>query len=104
MGPLLRGEFPDGNLEPQVQEDYKAFANGVMQKFQGIAAYSMSAQNVADKIWEAATDGKDQLRYFVGPKDAGLALKFRLMGGAEGDFDPEGIDAKYMRGMKAIFE
>ena len=45
------------------------------------ASYSTSEQ-IAEVVWEAATDGKDQIRYVAG-EDAKALFAQRLAAGAE---------------------
>lgn len=58
-------------------DDYGAFAERTQQAFEGMAAQrSIGASQVAEKIFQAATDGTDNLRYLIGDDPRGF-LKAR---------------------------
>jgi short-subunit dehydrogenase len=106
--------FQDGwaskapGISETAQADYRAYFDRSMKMFEGMNSLSMPAARVAGRIWEAVTDGKTQLRYFVGPDIGGPILKMRLGREGEGEgvkpdeyFDQ--LDEKYMAGMRAAF-
>jgi NAD(P)-dependent dehydrogenase (short-subunit alcohol dehydrogenase family) len=92
-----------GEIDPQAKADYTAYYTTLMQKFQSMAGSSMPATMVAEKIWEATTDGKDKLRYFVGTADSRSLLKFRNAGALVEDEDFDEIDDRYVKNTKAFF-
>ena len=54
------------NVDPE-QTEYGEFLQKVMAGMQQVGSNASEPIVVAEKIYEAATDGKDQLRYIAGP-------------------------------------
>ncbi|KAF9022000.1 short-chain dehydrogenase reductase SDR [Hymenopellis radicata] len=51
---------------------YEEFVQNCLKKFSSMeGAIEMSSEDVAELIYESATDGKKQLRYFIGPDHLG---------------------------------
>ncbi|KFA71307.1 hypothetical protein S40288_06705 [Stachybotrys chartarum IBT 40288] len=106
-------EDSSGGDSAQVQaiEDYKKFTQDMMAKFQAMAGASMSATQVAEVVFEAATDlDTRRLRYFTGAgAEPSAALKLRYLGSlgsqqlvTKKDFDE--MDDKYVKQVRALFE
>ena len=58
--------FSGLNIDPE-QTEYKFFIDKFMSGMQAAGAQSSEPVVVAEKIYEAATDGKNTLRYIAGP-------------------------------------
>jgi NAD(P)-dependent dehydrogenase (short-subunit alcohol dehydrogenase family) len=57
----------------QMPQDYQDFMMRMRQSYtEMVAARTQSAEDIAEVIWEAATDGTDRLRYFVGDDSRGF--------------------------------
>ncbi len=71
---------PDAGLA-----DYAPYVERVTQAFAGmVAAHSMGAADVAEVVFQAATDGSDRLRYLVGDDARGFVRARRTL--AEDDY------------------
>lgn len=57
--------------------DYKTYMNKLYKKVNEIVARAISAEKVAAKIFEAATDNKEKLRYPVGNSQSLMLLNLR---------------------------
>ncbi len=62
FGETVRSQF---NVDPS-QTEYGAFVEKVMVGMQALGGQHSEPIIVAETIWQAATDGKDQLRYVAG--------------------------------------
>ncbi|EJJ27450.1 SDR family oxidoreductase [Rhizobium sp. CF142] len=63
----------DFAIDPSGLPDYNTFLESAQQAFATmVAAKMMTSADVADVIYEAATDGKNQLRYLVGDDARGF--------------------------------
>lgn len=71
----------DMNLDPSMTE-YKDFTNKVLKAFEAGADGSEPIL-VADTIYQAATDGTDQLRYIAGPDAEQIIAARKQMGDPE---------------------
>ncbi len=54
---------------------YGAFAQRSQAKFSQMAGHSMPIEMVAEKVWDAATDGSSKLRYFISVAQCRTKLK-----------------------------
>lgn len=87
-----KSDFGSRSLDVGIDErltEYQDFAGKVMNSFQQADRYVAEAREVAEVIYEAATDGSDQLRYESG-KDAKQLLLQRQ----------QVDDVTFMKGMK----
>ncbi|WYZ34493.1 hypothetical protein EsH8_I_000769 [Colletotrichum jinshuiense] len=114
MGPLFaQDNEAAANVGAQARADYEALVGRQMQMFQALASNPAAisamtpASRVAERIFEAATDGKsDKLRYFVGPDAHGGAAAAMDLRFAGPSFEGEGfdeIDERYVSGVRKIF-
>lgn len=76
----------------ETMDEYQPIAQKIMTGMPEFFKNASPASVVANVIFEAATDGKDQLRYTAGD-DAGIIIKQRK----------ESDDATFMNGMKSQF-
>ena len=80
----IKTDFVSRSLDTAFQEEYKPMTDKVMAVFtspERAASYS-TAEQIAEVVYEAATDGKDQLRYVAGA-DAKALYAQRLQVGDE---------------------
>jgi NAD(P)-dependent dehydrogenase (short-subunit alcohol dehydrogenase family) len=80
----IRSDFFARSIDTARHEAYDKFADPVMRAFtdpKQMETYS-SPEQIAEVVYEAATDGKDQLRYMAGA-DAKTAYEKRLKMGDE---------------------
>jgi NAD(P)-dependent dehydrogenase (short-subunit alcohol dehydrogenase family) len=80
----IKTDFVSRSLDLGQHEAYDEIVQNTMKAFSNperVANYS-SAEQIAAVVWEAATDGKDQLRYVAGA-DAQATYARRLQVGAE---------------------
>ena len=90
-------------MAPGVQKRYGALIERTMQRFGAMQGQSMSAGEVAETVWTAATDHDlTKLRYFVGPRDGGVNLQRRMEGGQAGE-DADEVDKRYMESMRDAY-
>jgi NAD(P)-dependent dehydrogenase (short-subunit alcohol dehydrogenase family) len=80
----IRTDFLSRSLVLASHPAYAALEQKVLAYFTSPAhqAQSSTAEQIAEVVWEAATDGKDQLRYVAG-EDAKALFAQRLQAGAE---------------------
>ncbi|MEL7530347.1 MAG: SDR family oxidoreductase [Bacteroidota bacterium] len=64
----IRTDFASRSLDMSMHEDYAEHVQKVMSAFQdpARAANYSSSEQIAEVVYEAATDGKEQLRYVAG--------------------------------------
>lgn len=75
-------DFIGRSLEKATHPEYTALEERLFSNVDTMMAQASSAENIAAIVYEAATDGKDQLRYVAGP-DANAIYARRLEIGAE---------------------
>jgi NAD(P)-dependent dehydrogenase (short-subunit alcohol dehydrogenase family) len=75
-------DFIGRSLEITSHPDYKVLEERLFSKADTMMAKASSAEQIAAIVYEAATDGKDQLRYVAGP-DANAIYNRRLEIGPE---------------------
>lgn len=79
----IRTDFGGRSLEMAEHDAYIPLWNKMMEGFQdGSLVHFSEPEAIADVVYEAATDGKDQLRYTAGP-DAAATFAQRLELGPE---------------------
>ncbi|MGB1236705.1 MAG: SDR family oxidoreductase [Pseudomonadales bacterium] len=79
------GRSLDFAMDPE-QPDYTPVIEKVQAAFAGLSEYASTPGRVAEVIWQAATDGRDQLRYRAG-EDAEQLLDARKAQSDEVFFD-----------------
>lgn len=80
----IKTDFLSRSLVLTAHPAYEKLVQRVMAAFMDPARAAMysTAEQIAEVVYEAATDGKDQLRYVAG-EDAKAMVAQRLEGGAE---------------------
>ena len=89
--------------EPELAQKYGPFIQSSMAKFGKIGTQSMPVEMVAGKVFEAATDGRPKLRYFVASAEGGQQLRKRMEGAVGGESLDE-TDDKYNTFMRDFFQ
>ncbi|KAF8074163.1 short-chain alcohol dehydrogenase [Lyophyllum atratum] len=79
---------PPRSYKPFVEKTKKAFA-------ETFAGMNLTAKDIAEAVWEAATDGRDRLRYLVIGND--------VRGCVEARYDSSGSDEEYVATMRSFF-
>ncbi len=64
----------DVKIEDAIPEPYMPFAGPILSAF-GQPAMTTKESDVAQAVWEAATDGSEKLRYPAGPDAVALAIQ-----------------------------
>ncbi len=75
-------DFTGRSLEKTIHPDYKVLEDTLFSNVETMMAKASSAEQIAAIVYEAATDGKDQLRYVAG-LDANAIYNRRLEIGSE---------------------
>ncbi|POR33084.1 hypothetical protein TPAR_06716 [Tolypocladium paradoxum] len=83
-------------------ERYGAYAAKAMGTFGQMATKSMPVTRPAERIWEAATDGKTKLRYFVAGEDGGANMDRRFVVKRENE-SAEDADERYVTSMRDVY-
>lgn len=78
----IRTEFMHGSLDTGSKPEYEAMTNNMFASAEAMFAMASSPEQIAEVVYEAATDGKNKLRYVAG-KDAKALYKQRLEQGDE---------------------
>ncbi|KAI0802957.1 NAD(P)-binding protein [Xylaria sp. FL0064] len=86
----------------EIQQRYGAYAARVFKIFGSMAEGRMPVEAAALKIFNAATDGTKQLRYFIGGSEEGKPMTARMEGVKEGD-NEEAADDRYMQWLRQKF-
>jgi NAD(P)-dependent dehydrogenase (short-subunit alcohol dehydrogenase family) len=71
------------NATTPVPEDYKGYLKSIIEIYSADTTKPVSAEEAAQVIFEAVTDGTDQLRYTIGKDAAGLLSGRKSMGDQE---------------------
>lgn len=75
-------DFTGRSLEKATHKDYTDLEERLFSNVDAMMSKASTAESIAGIVYEAATDGKDQLRYVAGP-DANAIYARRLKIGAE---------------------
>jgi NAD(P)-dependent dehydrogenase (short-subunit alcohol dehydrogenase family) len=78
----IRTEFMHGSLDTGNKPEYEAMTNNMFATAEAMFAMASSPEQIAEVVYEAATDGKNKLRYVAG-EDAKALYKQRLEQGDE---------------------
>jgi NAD(P)-dependent dehydrogenase (short-subunit alcohol dehydrogenase family) len=78
----IKTEFLHGSLDTGVKPEYEAMANKMFENVDVMFEMASTAEQIAEVVFEAATDGKTKLRYLAG-EDAKALYKQRLEVGDE---------------------
>lgn len=78
----IETDFSGRSLDTAITPAYEPLMQSMMTGFQSMMQYASSAEQIATVVYEAATDGKDQLRYVAG-QDAQTLYAQRLEQGSE---------------------
>jgi NAD(P)-dependent dehydrogenase (short-subunit alcohol dehydrogenase family) len=78
----IKTEFLHGSLDTGAQPEYEAMTNTMFANVDTMFAMASTPEQIADVVFEAATDGKTKLRYVAG-EDAKALYKQRLEQGDE---------------------
>lgn len=78
----IETDFSGRSLDTAITPAYEPLMQSMMTGFQSMMQYASSAEQIAAVVYEAATDGKDQLRYVAG-EDARTLYAQRLEQGGE---------------------
>ncbi|OMQ08515.1 SDR family oxidoreductase [[Flexibacter] sp. ATCC 35103] len=78
----IKTEFLHGSLDTGVKPEYQAMANKMFENVDAMFEMASTPEQIADVVYEAATDGKTQLRYVAG-EDAKALYKQRQEQGDE---------------------
>ncbi|KAI9737929.1 MAG: hypothetical protein M1834_009299 [Cirrosporium novae-zelandiae] len=92
---FLQSSLAKASLDPALFPSYGDLISKMMKTFEGMAAAaSISSDDVAGVIYEAATDGSNRFRYLVGNDESGF-IKARY---------ESTTDEEYMSRMRATFQ
>lgn len=75
-------DFAGRSLDTRTQPEYKEIEDKMFGGFDEMMQSASTAEQIAEVVYEAATDGKDQVRYVAG-KDANALYTRRLEIGNE---------------------
>lgn len=78
----IKTEFLHGSLDTGIQPEYETLSNKLFANVDTMFEMASTPEQIADVVYEAATDGKKQLRYVAG-EDAKAMYKQRLEVGDE---------------------
>lgn len=78
----IKTEFLHGSLDTGAKPEYEAMTNSMFASVNTMFEMASTPEQIADVVYEAATDGKNQLRYLAG-EDAKALYNQRLELGAE---------------------
>ncbi len=78
----IKTDFGGRSLDFASAPEYDAMWKAMMSNFEKAMEGASTAEQIADVVYEAATDGKSQLRYVAGA-DAQALYKLRLENGTE---------------------
>jgi short-subunit dehydrogenase len=79
--------FTTRSLDKSLHPDYQPLEDKLFSMVDAMMHLSMPAEQLAQVVYEAATDGKDQIRYFAGDDSKAMYAR-RMELGAE-DFRKE---------------
>jgi NAD(P)-dependent dehydrogenase (short-subunit alcohol dehydrogenase family) len=78
----IQTDFAGRSLDLNSAPAYESMVQTLMGGFEGMMAHASTAEQIAEVVYEAATDGKDQVRYIAGA-DAQALYAQRLELGSE---------------------
>ncbi|TDW49927.1 NADP-dependent 3-hydroxy acid dehydrogenase YdfG [Flavobacterium sp. 270] len=78
----IKTEFIHGSLDTRTKPEYEAMTNNMFAGVDAMLQMASTPEQIAEVVYEAATDGKTQLRYVAG-EDAKALYKQRLEQGDE---------------------
>lgn len=78
----IKTEFLNGSLDTGAQPEYEAMTNKLYENVEVMFEMASTPEQIADVVYEAATDGKNKLRYVAG-EDAKKLYQQRLEQGDE---------------------
>ncbi|MDP5198678.1 SDR family oxidoreductase [Flavobacterium sp. DG2-3] len=78
----IKTEFIHGSLDTGTKPEYEAMTNNMFASVDAMFQMASTPEQIAEVVYEAATDGKTQLRYVAG-EDAKALYKQRLEQGDE---------------------
>lgn len=78
----IKTEFIHGSLDTGTKPEYEAMTNSLFASVDTMFEMASTAEQIADVVFEAATDGKTKLRYVAG-EDAKALYQQRLEQGDE---------------------
>lgn len=78
----IKTEFLHGSLESATKSEYQAMTNALFASVDTMFEMASTAEQIAEVVFEAATDGKTKLRYVAG-EDAKALYQQRLEQGDE---------------------
>ncbi len=78
----IKTDFVSRSLDSATSPEYEGMINGMFSKMEGMMEAASTPEQIAEVVYEAATDNKKQLRYVAG-EDAKALYAQRLELGAE---------------------
>lgn len=76
-------DFAGRSLDRNTNDNYKELEEKLWKVVDGMLANASSAEQIAEVVYEAATDGKDQIRYFAGEDAKAMNARHLELGNEE---------------------
>lgn len=73
-------DFTTRSLDKSLHPAYRSLEDKLFSMVDNMMDLSMSAEKLAEAVYEAATDGKDQIRYFAGDDAKGMYARRTELG------------------------